>query len=64
MEYIKNLKYLNGKFETSSIKYEEDDGTISFIPLDKSNVEYQKYLLWIDSDIVNNIPHEFVLSDD
>jgi len=64
MKYTTNIKFSNGKFETSSIKHEEDDGTISFIPLDKSNVEYQKYLLWIDSDIVTNIPHEFVLSDD
>jgi hypothetical protein len=31
-----------------SIKVENEDGTISFIPTDPANSDYQRYLAWLE----------------
>jgi hypothetical protein len=31
----------------SGIKLTQDDGVMKFIPLDKANTDYQKYLKWV-----------------
>jgi hypothetical protein len=33
----------------SSIKWTQEDGTISFIPLDPANSDYQRYLRWLEN---------------
>lgn len=33
----------------SSIKWTQTDGTISFIPLDPANSDYQAYLRWLEN---------------
>jgi hypothetical protein len=40
------MKYT--QLEDKSIKRENADGSVSFIPADKSNSDYQQYLAWLE----------------
>jgi hypothetical protein len=31
------------------VKWEQENGTISFIPCDESNSDYQRYLRWLEN---------------
>ena len=41
------IKYLDGSTCKSQIKREDSAGTITFIPFDPANTDYQEYLKWL-----------------
>lgn len=43
-------KYLSEVSGTEFIKRQNEDGSITFIPLDESNSDYQAYLRWLNGE--------------
>ena len=43
------LKKVESSFgEIESLEYTDENGIISFIPIDQSNSDYQRYLRWLE----------------
>ena len=46
---IKYTEFIDERTQSKSIQRENEDGSVSFIPLDESNVDYQAYLASLEA---------------
>lgn len=52
---LKKVETSHGEIET--LQYTDDRGTVSFVPIDELNSDYQRYLRWLknpDADEFND----------